>query len=885
MRKPGGPSCRRVDVGRGDFLRVGSLSLPGLWRCPPKQKSLFRPSAALLILLFVAGAPASSADLKLEKHVLPILNRYCFQCHGEAVQMGDLDLRTRQSMLRGGSKGPALVMGSPQGSLLYQRMLDGSMPLGDARVSDAETRTIHDWIQAGSLVEKGQETDAEAGKMAHHWAFRPPKRPAQPRISDQTWVGTPVDAFILARLEDKSIQPAPPADRSTLLRRIYLNLIGLPPSPHEQRAFLEDKSPQAYEKVVEDLLSRPRYGERWARHWLDVVRYAETNGYERDGTKPSAWRYRDYVIDAFNKDKPFNRFLLEQLAGDEISGSNAETQIAATFLRLGTWDDEPAEALRDRYEQLDDVLGTTATAFLGLTLRCARCHDHKFEPFTQRDYYRMLAVFEPLKRPQDKREVLPTELDVFVGTEEELAAYSAATETANSEIVWLEGKIEEVRKVILKRLFAAEAEALGMHWLQHAETVLAFQTAADKRTEEQKKLVQEFSEKLDQQIRQEAQSEERSQLEGWEKRIEDIQAGRPKPPPRGYIWREEGSRTSPTYLLERGDPDSPGDQIRPGFPAILSSASIEPPQPTRRSSGRRAWLAGWMTRRDNPLVARVIVNRIWQWHFGEGLVASENDFGVMGRPPSHPDLLDYLATALVDSGWSIKHIQRLIVESNTFRMSSMGNEQAAAIDPDNVLLWGWKPRRLEGEVIRDSMLAVSGQLNLEMGGPSVYPPLPQAVLAGLPKPESWGQSDEQQARRRSVYIFVKRTLAVPELELLDTPDSTSSCEQRVVSTTGPQALVFINGDFTHEQARHLASRLEREVGDDVRARVSRAFQLVFGRKAGVQELEAALQFLKKQRRQIEADGALSVEGSNPERAALEAFCLVLLNTNEFFYLS
>ena len=865
--------------GTGEVPIIDSIRSP--WHSQSKQRSFFCPCVALLMLLYVGGTPARSEDVKFEKDVLPILNQYCFQCHGEAVQMGDLDLRTRPSMLRGGSQGPALVVGSAQGSLIYQRILDGSMPLGEARVSDAATRTLHDWIQAGARVETGQ-AHVGAERMAQHWAFRPPARPAPPVISDASRVGTPVDAFILARLEEKGIQPAPPADRPTLLRRIYLNLIGLPPSPQEQRTFLEDPSPEAYERVVEDLLSRPQYGERWARHWLDVVRYAETNGYERDGTKPSAWRYRDYVIDAFNQDKPFNRFLLEQLAGDEISGSNAETQIATTFLRLGTWDDEPAEPLRDRYDQLDDVLGTAATAFLGLTLQCARCHDHKFEPFSQRDYYRVLAVFEPLKRPQDDR----TDLDVFVGTEEELAAYSAATETANAEIGWLEGKIEKVREVILKRLFAAEAGALGMHWLQHAETVLAFQTAADKRTEEQEKQVQEFNEKLNQQIRQQAQPEEQSQLEGWEKRIEAIQAGRPTAPPRGYIWREEGSRTSPTYLLERGDPDSRGDQIPPGLPAILSPESIEPPQPTRRSTGRRAWLAGWMTRPDNPLVARVMVNRIWQWHFGEGLVASENDFGVMGQPPSHPDLLDYLATALVDSDWSIQHLQRLIVQSNTFRMSSTGSDQAAAMDPDNVLLWRWEPRRLEGEVIRDSMLAVSGQLDLEMGGPSVYPPLPQAVLEGQSRPgEGWGQSEEQQAKRRSVYIFVKRSVAVPELELLDTPDSTSSCEQRVVSTTGPQALVFINGDFTHEQARHLASRLEREVGDDVRAQVSRAFQLAFGRKADVRELEASLQFLKQQRHQIEADGGPPAEGSNPRLAALEAFCLVLLNTNEFFYLS
>jgi hypothetical protein len=628
-----------------------------------------------------------------------------------------------------------------------------------------------------------------ADEPTKHWAFQPVSRPAVPMVRESRWVRTPIDAFILAKLEAAGIPHGPAADRRILLRRVYLDLIGLPPTLEEQHAFLADTRPDAFTKVVDSLLARPEYGERWARHWLDVARYAETNGYERDGKKPSAWRYRDYVIDAFNKDKPYDQFLTEQLAGDEIDGSNAQTQIATTFLRLGTWDDEPAEPMMDRYDQLDDVLGTTASAFMGVTLRCARCHDHKFDPFSQVDYYRMLAVFEPLKRPQSGRK----DLDRPVGTAAELANPFVAAHR-----------------------------------------------------------------------------------------------------PHAYIWYEESPNAPVTHLFRRGDPGRPKNEVTPGMPEILAGKPPPLPQSRTRSTGRRLWLAHWLTDPHNPLTARVMVNRIWQGHFGRGLVATPNDFGTMGEAPSHPELLDWLANRFVDDGWSVKKLHRLIVLSNTYQQSASTGDSVGgkpqATDPKNRLLWRWPQYRLQAEAVRDSMLAVSGTLNHQHGGQSMYPTLPRAVLEGQSRPgDGWGKSEAREQHRRSIYIFVKRSLAVPELDLLDAPDTTSSCEMRPISTTAPQALTFLNGAFANEMALAFATRLAREVGEDPADQVGRAFELAFCRQPRAEELESCIRFLANQQRQLEPDA----RGKDPEatatgRASLKAlsmFCLVLLNANEFGYAS
>ena len=802
-------------------------------------------------LLFALAA--SAADFTT--HVQPILEKHCTSCHGATVQMGGLDLRTPEAMRKGGSKGAALVSGAAGKSLVYARIADQTMPPGAKKVPASEAAVIRQWIEAGATGEGNASQSAPK-----HWAFVAPRRSQPPRVRDAGFVRTPVDAFLLARMEANGIKPMREASKETLLRRVYLDLIGLPPSLEEQRAFAADPSPQAYDRVVEALLNRPEYGERWARHWLDLVRYAESNGYERDGAKPHAWRYRDWVIDAFNRDKPYDRFVTEQLAGDEVEGSNAETQIATTFLRLGTWDDEPAEPMLDRYDQLDDVLGVTSAALLGVTLRCARCHDHKFEPFTQKDYYRTLAVFQPLKRPQDDRK----DLDRLVGTEAELAAYNKAKEKADGEVAERKQKIDRIRRDVMKRLFSAESKARrtqGLTWLDHAETVLAFATEAGRRTKEQKALVEKFNSQLDTAIEEEGTTDERSQMAQLKQEVAQIDAARPKEPPRAYIWVEEGASPVATRLLVRGDPARPGEEVEPGVPAVLGG--LPEVKTTARSSGRRLALARWMTAAENPLTARVFVNRVWQWHFGEGMVPSENDFGVNGQRPANQELLDWLAVEFRESGWSMKQLHRLMVKSSAYRLSADWDESNAKKDAGGVLSWRWKPRRLEAEVVRDMTLAVSGRLNGQQSGPSIFPALPRAVLEGQSVPGSgWNTSNDEQSSRRSVYIFAKRSLAVPELELLDAPDTTSSCEQRTVSTTGPQALTFLNGDFTNAQARHLARRIgDKPASEQVR----QAFRLALAREASDTELAAGVEYLS--------------------RRPLESFALVLLNANEYFYLN
>jgi hypothetical protein len=635
------------------------------------------------------------------------------------------------------------------------------------------------------LLTAGPLCAANADKARDHWSFQPPRRPAVPAVRDRAWVRSPLDAFVLARLEAAGLRPAPAADRRTLLRRVYLDLIGLPPTPAEQRAFLVDNSPGAFARVVDALLARPEYGERWGRHWLDVARYAETNGYERDGDKPSAWRYRDYVLDALNSDLPYDRFVREQLAGDELPGSDARTQTATTFLRLGTWDDEPANERVDRYDQLDDVLGVTASAFLGLTLRCARCHDHKFEPFSQADYYRMLAVFEPLKRPQKGR----ADLDRPVGTAAQRAAWELAV----------------------------------------------------------------------------------------------VRMRKPPDLPRAYVWFEDGPTAPPTHVLHRGSPGRPGAEVTPGVPAVLRRQQPAPPTPLAHSTGRRLWLARWIASPDNPLTARVMVNRVWAWHFGKGLVATPSDFGVAGERPSHPELLDWLASEFVAGGWRLKRLHRLIVLSSAYQTSS-ALEPGDGRSAERLALFGrWRQHRTEAEVVRDSVLAVSGRLNPERGGPSVYPPLPRAVLESQSRPgNGWGKSDERQSARRSIYVFSKRSLALPELELLDAPDTASSCEQRPLSTTAPQALTFLNGAFMQEQTRHFADRLRHDAGADSAAQVRLAFGLALCRPPRPDEVRLALDFLARQRSLLKAETA-TLTDDTAQRRALVAFCLVLLNTNEFVY--
>ena len=722
----------------------------------------------------------------------------------------------------------------------------------------------------------------------HHWAFRTVERPNVPNPVELGWVRTPIDAFVAAELERQQLTPAQPADPLTLLRRAHLDLTGLPPTPAEQDAFLADSSPDRYAAIVNSLLARPEYGERWGRQWLDVVRYAESNGYERDNVKPHAWRYRDYVIAAFNDDKPYDQFVIEQIAGDEIADSNAETQIATTFLRLGPWDDEPADPIVDRYDQLDDVVGTTTATFLAITLRCARCHDHKFEPFSQQDYSRVLAVFEPLKRPQSGRD----DLDRFVGRAEDLAQFREAIAQADQVVGEMSQRRDEIERQVRERLFGEGRTSLS------PEAVSAFQTAAQDRNEAQNKLVEEFKNKLAEEVNAACSPDERGEMERCSAEIAMTNSRRPAEPPRGYVWYEDSPQATLGHVFFRGDPRSPREEVEPGLPAVLVDAAPPVPTPTASSTGRRLQLAQWIASPENPLTARVIVNRIWQGHFGQGICGTENDFGVMGDPPSHEALLNWLAAELVAGGWRIKPLHRLIMLSSAYQQSeSAPQPRAERVDPENRLLWHWRARRLEAEAMRDCILRAADDLNSKRGGPSVMPRISDEVLAGQSRPgNGWAPSDPAEANRRSVYVFVKRTLPLPELEVLDFPNTNASCEQRIVSTIAPQALTFLNGMFMQEQSRRFAARLQREASPELAAQIELAFRLALSRPATADEVATIREFLASHARQIEADertaaAATASAASKPEfvagnyeRRALEAFCLVLLNSNEFAYL-
>ncbi|MCF7762937.1 MAG: DUF1549 and DUF1553 domain-containing protein [Verrucomicrobia bacterium] len=671
------------------------------------------------------------------------------------------------------------------------------------------------------LFESGQADESL------HWAFQPIATPPPPPTADRRWARNPIDQFVLSKLEQHGWSAGTHAPWPALLRRVHLDLTGFPPTPEEQSTFLFEPSDAKLDQVIEELLCRPTYGERWGRHWLDVARYAESNGYERDATKPFVWRYRDYVIDAFNRDKPIDRFIVEQLAGDELPDASAESLVATGFLRLGHWDDEPADPATDRFDQLDDIVSTTSSAFLGITLGCARCHDHKFDPFPTRDYYSMVAIFNPLQRPRNGR----TELALPVGTPEQIAE----EQDRNAQMAQLTERIES-----LKKAPSQESDSPA-----NQETIAILQG--------------------------------------------EIEALRHKKPdlPRGYFMQEPASPPPATHVLLRGNPGNRGDEVFPAVPSVLTRKQPDFEVSAEHSSGRRLALARWIASPRNPLTARVWVNRIWQQHFAAGLVRTPNDFGTLGTKPTHPELLDWLAHWFVHEGeWSLKRLHQLILSSNTYRVGRNLDPDRSAQDPDNLLLWRMPYRRLEVEAIRDSMLSVSGQLNRLMRGPSMYPSVSRQALEGHSDPNQvWEPFDERSASRRTVYAFVKRSLIVPMLEVLDLCETTQSASQRMVTTIAPQALTLFNGDFANRQAHHLARRLVREGGQTAEARIDLAYRLALCRPPSPSEKAAMLKFLADAadtREDGDTSKSTSTQDSS-EHAGLTQMCRVLFNLNEFVY--
>lgn len=705
-----------------------------------------------------------------------------------------------------------------------------------------------------------------------HWAFQPVRVPQVPAVRDGGWIRNPIDNFILARLEAKGWKPNDAAKPQALLRRVYLDIVGLPPTLVEQVEFMKAPTEAAFDMLADDLLSRPGYGERWGRHWLDLVRYADSNGYERDGAKPSVWRYRDYVIKSLNNDKPYDRFILEQLAGDELPDASAETVTALGYFRLGPWDDEPADPAEDRFDQLDDMVSTTSQVFLGLTLGCARCHNHKFEPLSTLDYYRMMAVVSPLQSFQNGR----SDLDAPVGSPAELEALAER----DKKIGKLKGEISKLREEFQDEFLKSGRSKLA------AEATAAFLVRPAERNDEQKKLVEQNAKGLDNEVTSALSDEIKTRISALQEQIAGLVRATPDLP-RAYYVHEVTPAPPETHVLIRGKATRPGVVAPPGVPSVLVPQQPEFLASGERTSRRRLSLARWLVDPGNPLTARVIVNRVWQFHFGEGLVRTGSDFGVMGDPPSHPELLDYLAGELVAHGWSLKWLHRQILTSNTYKMSKQWHDEYGAVDPENRLWWRFPYRRLEVEAIRDSMLLVSGKLSPKMFGPAMFPFIPKEAREGNSDPDKiWPAYDEGEASRRTVYAFIKRSLVVPMIEVLDLCDTTKSSARRAVTSVAPQALTLFNGQFVNEQAAHLAARIEREAGPDAGRQIERAYRLALAREPTGTELKTMLEFMATEAaRLVEESVGSEAAVTEPvaRKRALEQLCRVIFNLNEFVY--
>ncbi len=748
----------------------------------------------------------------------------------------------------------------------------------------------------GIVVLLGAAADPERA----HWAFRKPVRTAPPAVQNSAWVRNPIDAFVLARLEKEGLQPAPALDRATLLRRVTFDLTGLPPTPEELDAFLRDgrPTPKAYARVVERLLASPHFGERWAQHYLDVVRYAESNGYEGDAERPHAWRYRDYVVRSFNLDLPYDRFVTEQLAGDLLfrgepgaSATGATLLIATGMHRCGPIHQvggnvDPAIT---RQELLTEMVAGVSSAFLGLTMGCARCHDHKFDPIKLSDYYRLQAFFSTVQ-PKD----------VPIYSPEEKAEYDRQMQRLSPAISKLKQQVAEIDAPSRKKILQKKRAQL------EPEYRTALDTPAAKRTPEQVKLAKhaEILVKITWDeivaVLTPADREKRAQLR---KELHELEARKPRP--LSHAWAVTDTGATPfSLVLQRGDLKKPGARVEPNVPEVLRSilaAERKRDKPPDESPPglNRLDLARWLTHPEHPLTARVIVNRLWQHHFGRGLVATPNDFGLRGEPPSHPKLLDWLATELVKNGWSLKHLHRLMVLSSAYQQDSrVGNPKASKVDPDNRLLWRMNRQRLSAEAIRDSVLSVAGTLNRQVGGPMVRIPLEPEVYELIfteGEPDGlWPVTpDPKQHTRRSLYLYAKRNVRQPVLEAFDQPDTLTSCPVRPVSTFAPQALILLNGPLTHKQSQAFAVRLLRESGPDLKSRIERAYRLALARPPRAEEMKQALTFLEEQseflRDRLRARLRVKVPEGTPEgtdpalAAALADFGLALFNRNEFTY--
>lgn len=978
---------------------------------PPNRRILVSLTALVALSASSRGeeaAPAPTAEQVrfFEAKVRPLLVDQCVKCHGPDKQKSGLRLDSRASAVAGGEQGAAVVPGKPEESLLVTavRHDDDMLKMPPSKKLSAEqVADLTRWVAIGAPW-PGSEGAAPAAsaplrksgyqitdKDRAHWAFQPVTRPVSPATKTPGWVRNPVDSFILHGLEARGLHPNAPASKTELIRRACYDLTGLPPTPREVESFLHDNRPDAYERLVDRLLDSPRYGEKWGRHWLDLVRFAETNSYERDNPKPSAWRYRDYVIRSFNDDKPYDRFVREQIAGDEAYPGDVDALIATGYYRLGIWDDEPTDRVQAYYDGLDDIVATTGQVFLGLTVDCARCHDHKLDPIPQKDYYKLVAFFRNINhfrnggptdeapifvRPGSKEAYEARLLDLQKRRDEVQDRLTAlenqflAADASGGSADVRRHDLDELRYRFYRDTFDrlpvfenlkpenAGDLPLGLFDLtpRTRDSAFAFVfegtlivpedgeytfhldsddgsrlTVAGRTVIEYDGIHREGEGKsatvslpkgrqavrldyfqmgrglglsvswsgpgfkqrplsasprdargLDVVVSMKLRGEkvlgkERSQKYQSLRRELRQRAAETPAAETALVVTESGRQAPDTFVLLRGNPHVQGDKVDPGFLAVLNASEplIPTPSASATTTNRRAALADWLTAPSNPMTSRVAANRVWQYHFGRGIVRSPNNFGTQGDPPTHPELLNWLASELVAGGWRLKPLHRVLMTSSAYRMSSREDAACLAKDPTNDSYWRFDMRRLTAEEVRDSVLAVCGDLNLEMYGPGIYPEIPREVLAGQSEPgKGWGKSPPREAARRSVYIHVKRSLVFPILESFDLAETDRSSPVRFSTTQPTQALAMLNGKFLGDQAARLAARLRQEAGDDPDEQARLALRLTTGREPSDAEV----------RRGTDLMTALRSRDGAPAEEALKDFGLVVLNLNEFLYI-
>ncbi|MEN3940480.1 PSD1 and planctomycete cytochrome C domain-containing protein [Prosthecobacter sp. SYSU 5D2] len=880
-----------------------------------------------IALLFTALAPlahGAAAPVTFEKHIRPILKAQCFHCHGEEGEMkGGLDVRLARFILKGGDEGPAIVPGKAAESHLLKMVQEGEMPKGKAKLKDSEIALIEQWIAQGAKTarpepEKLGPEHAFTDEERAWWAFQPIRKPAVPAVTTAAAITNPIDAFVAEKLAENKLSFSPEADPVTLLRRLTFDLTGLPPEPEDVARFETAATRgaaeyrRAYDAAIERLLSSPAYGERWGRHWLDIAGYADSDGYtDKDLERKWAYKYRDYVIQSLNKDKPFDQFVREQLAGDEmvpqphknLSADAIEKITATGFLRMAA---DGTGAMNDKVAQnstIADTLKIVSTAFYGMTIGCAQCHDHRYDPITQADYYRLRAVFEPgFNAPKWKT---PAARLVSLQTAEEAAAAAKVEVEAKkidaARLAQTEVFITEVLEKELAKVAEKDREALRT----------AYRTDVKKRTPEQLALLKNNPRVLKLHAGSlylydtTYKTKHANTLKEMAAQAAAVRATKPK---EEFIHAFDEPPLKPelvpaTFIFHRGDIEQPKDKVQPGDLTVLAGQrQIEVPEknPATPTTGRRLAFANSLTDGKHPLLARVIVNQVWKRHFGKGLVNTPDDFGQLGEKPSHPELLDYLAAEFMNNGWSLKQLHRLIVTSSTFRQSSRRDDQRDLVDPDNRLLSRMNVLRLEAETLRDSFLAVSGKLNPKLGGAPVPVTFSEEgqIIIGIDTRDTAGRqtgkytSLQGEEYRRSIYVQARRSTPLEMFATFDAPAMTDpNCASRPVTTVSPQSLLLMNNGYMREHAQDFAMRLQQEAGPDLEKQIRLAWQLSFSRAPSMADLQTATDFVQAQTAHYQANptklehvaGPAEKKDASPALLGLTALCHGLMSSNEFLY--